>query len=119
MYYKNWGPCLQLLKIVIYEVPTEYGHYADYKLISLFDNVVAYLEGGSERWRLLEDPDHFRHPCNCYRRKYCDAIDHGGFVYAVYGRGYTYCWDAAEDANFFGLFVALHHTLTETLKLFL
>jgi hypothetical protein len=46
-YYKNWGPCLELLKIVICEVPTEDVHYADYKLITLFDNAIAYLEDGS------------------------------------------------------------------------
>jgi hypothetical protein len=41
------------LKIVISEVPTEKGHYADYKLIALFDKAIAYLEGGSEIWKYM------------------------------------------------------------------
>jgi hypothetical protein len=49
MYYKNWGPWVDLLKIVICEVPTEDWHYADYKFIALFDNAIAYLKGGSKR----------------------------------------------------------------------
>jgi hypothetical protein len=36
---------------VICEVPTEEGHYADYKLITLFDKAIAYLKGGNERWK--------------------------------------------------------------------
>jgi hypothetical protein len=67
MYYKNWGPCLDLLKIVICEVPTEKGYYADYKLITLIDKEIAYLEGGSKRWKYLGDPDHFSYPCSCRR----------------------------------------------------
>jgi hypothetical protein len=57
----------------------------------------------------LGDPDHFRYPCSCYRQKYCDAIEHGGFVYAVDGRGCTYSWDAAEDGNF--LAYLLHYII--------
>jgi hypothetical protein len=105
MYYKNWGPCLDLLKIVVYEVPREKGYYADYKLIALFDKAIAYLEGGREKWKYLGDPDHFSYPCNYPRRWYYDAIEHGGLIYAVDERGCTYCWDAAEDGNFLAYFI--------------
>jgi hypothetical protein len=37
-----------LMKLVIGEVPTKVGQYADYKLIVLFKTTVAYLEGGSQ-----------------------------------------------------------------------
>jgi hypothetical protein len=42
-----------LMKLVIGEVPTKVGQYADYKLIVLFKTTVAYLEGGSQEWRFL------------------------------------------------------------------
>ena len=34
-------------KIVICQVPTKGGRYADYKLIALFDKTIFYLEGGT------------------------------------------------------------------------
>jgi hypothetical protein len=117
MYYKNWGPCLQLLKIVICEVPTEDGHYVDYELIALFDNAVAYLDGGSERWRLLEDPDHFRYPGSCYRQKSC--VGAWWFRLCDGWKRLHILLGCRRGWYFFGLFVALHHTLTKTLKLFL
>jgi hypothetical protein len=36
------------MKIIIYKVPTKAGHYADYKLIIMFETGLAYLEGGSK-----------------------------------------------------------------------
>jgi hypothetical protein len=48
------GPSFELLKIIICEVPTEDGNYADYKLIALFDSEITYLGGrakGGETWR--------------------------------------------------------------------
>ena len=81
-------------KIVICEVPTKDGHYADYKLIALFDQALAYLEGGSQEWRLLDKA------ASLQRRDYCDAIELGGFIFAVDGlSGSTYCWDAAHAGN--------------------
>ncbi|KAK1628168.1 hypothetical protein QYE76_002483 [Lolium multiflorum] len=52
-YSFNWGPAIYLLKIVICQVPTKGGRYADYKLIALFDKTIFYLEGGGD-WRMLE-----------------------------------------------------------------
>jgi hypothetical protein len=80
-----------LLKIVICQVPTKGGRYADYKLIALFDKTIFYLEGGGD-WRMLEAltpaPDY---------PNYCDAIELGGHVFAVDETdGSTYFWDTAN-----------------------
>ena len=86
-----WGPVINLLKIVICQVPTKGGRYADYKLIALFDKTIFYLEGGGD-WRMLEAltpaPDY---------PNYCDAIELGGHVFAVDETdGSTYFWDTAN-----------------------
>jgi hypothetical protein len=90
-YSFNWGPAIDLLKIVICQVPTKGGRYADYKLIALFDKTIFYLEGGGD-WRMLEAltpaPDY---------PNYCDAIELGGHVFAVDETdGSTYFWDTAN-----------------------
>ena len=98
-----WDGSLNLKKIVICEVPTKDGHYADYKLIALFDQALAYLEGGSQEWRLLDKA------ASLQRRDYCDAIEHGGFIFAVDGlSGSTYCWDAAHAGN---VLVSMLHSM--------
>ncbi|KAK1630615.1 hypothetical protein QYE76_004930 [Lolium multiflorum] len=86
-YSFNWGPAIYLLKIVICQVPTKGGRYADYKLIALFDKTIFYLEGGGD-WRMLEAltpaPDY---------PNYCDAIELCGHVFAVDETdGSTYFW---------------------------
>ncbi|KAK1668231.1 hypothetical protein QYE76_056390 [Lolium multiflorum] len=91
-YSFNWGPAIYLLKIVICQVPTKGGRYADYKLIALFDKTIFYLEGGGD-WRMLEAltpaPDY---------PNYCDAIELRGHVFAVDETdGSTYFWDTAND----------------------
>ncbi|KAK1652663.1 hypothetical protein QYE76_070468 [Lolium multiflorum] len=93
-YSFNWGPAIDLLKIVICQVPTKGGRYADYKLIALFDKTIFYLEGGGD-WRmpmleaLTPAPDY---------PNYCDAIELGGHVFAVDETdGSTYFWDTAND----------------------
>ncbi|KAK1651406.1 hypothetical protein QYE76_069211 [Lolium multiflorum] len=90
-YSFNWGPAIYLLKIVICQVPTKGGRYADYKLIALFDKTIFYLEGGGD-WRMLEAltpaPDY---------PNYCDAIELRGHVFAVDETdGSTYFWDTAN-----------------------
>ncbi|KAK1579913.1 hypothetical protein QYE76_016802 [Lolium multiflorum] len=90
-YSFNWGPAIDLLKIVICQVPTKGGRYADYKLIALFDKTIFYLEGGGD-WRMLEAltpaPDY---------PNYCDAIELRGHVFAVDETdGSTYFWDTAN-----------------------
>ena len=74
-------------------MPTEARHYADYKLIALFDSEIAYLEGGSQVWRRLDNVSY-------ERRRYHDAIQHGGLIFAVESHGSTYCWDPKKDGNF-------------------
>ncbi|KAK1680467.1 hypothetical protein QYE76_041315 [Lolium multiflorum] len=91
-YSFNWGPAIDLLKIVICQVPTKGGRYADYKLIALFDKTIFYLEGGGD-WRMLEAltpaPDY---------PNYCDAIELRGHVFAVDETdGSTYFWDTANE----------------------
>ncbi|KAK1645081.1 hypothetical protein QYE76_062886 [Lolium multiflorum] len=91
-YSFNWGPAIYLLKIVICQVPTKGGRYADYKLIALFDKTIFYLEGGGD-WRMLEAltpaPDY---------PNYCDAIELRGHVFAVDETdGSTYFWDTANE----------------------
>ena len=82
-------------KIVICEVPTKDGHYADYMLIALFDQALAYLEGGSQEWRLLDKA------ASPQRRDYYDAIELSGFIFKVDGvSGSTYCWDGAHAGIF-------------------
>jgi hypothetical protein len=77
-----------LLKIVICQVPTKGGRYADYKLIALFDKRIFYLEGGGD-WRMLKNPTPEQ-----IVPAFCDAIELGGQVFAVDEiRGWTYCWD--------------------------
>lgn len=99
----HWDGSLTLKKIVICEVPTKDGHYADYKLIALFDQALAYLEGGSKEWRLLDKA------ASLQRRDYCDAIELGGFIFAVDGlSGSTYCWDAAHAGN---VLVSMLHSM--------
>ncbi|KAK1680996.1 hypothetical protein QYE76_041844 [Lolium multiflorum] len=93
-YSFNWGPAIDLLKIVICQVPTKGGRYADYKLIALFDKTIFYLEGGGD-WRMLEAltpaPDY---------PNYCDAIELRGHVFAVDETdGSTYFWDTANAAS--------------------
>ncbi|KAK1660361.1 hypothetical protein QYE76_048520 [Lolium multiflorum] len=90
-YSFNWRPEIYLLKIVICQVPTKGGRYADYKLIALFDKTIFYLEGGGD-WRMLEAltpaPDY---------PNYCDAIELRGHVFAVDETdGSTYFWDTAN-----------------------
>ncbi|KAK1629513.1 hypothetical protein QYE76_003828 [Lolium multiflorum] len=91
-YSFNWRPEIYLLKIVICQVPTKGGRYADYKLIALFDKTIFYLEGGGD-WRMLEAltpaPDY---------PNYCDAIELRGHVFAVDETdGSTYFWDTANE----------------------
>ncbi|KAK1574556.1 hypothetical protein QYE76_016336 [Lolium multiflorum] len=91
LYYLCWSRAINLLKIVICQVPTKGGRYADYKLIALFDKTIFYLEGGGD-WRMLEAltpaPDY---------PNYCDAIELGGHVFAVDETdGSTYFWDTAN-----------------------
>jgi hypothetical protein len=75
-----------LMKLVICEVPTKVGQYADYKLIALFKTVVAYLEGSSQEWRFL----HYSYLNDSV--EFSDAIEHGGIIYAVdESEGRTYC----------------------------
>ena len=84
-------PNLELLKIVICQVPTILGQFANYKLIALFDTGLAYLEGGSLEWKFLDNP--FVRRC---RLRYSNAIIHGGIIFVVDGRDCsTYCWDPA------------------------
>ncbi|KAK1617012.1 hypothetical protein QYE76_022529 [Lolium multiflorum] len=92
-YDVSWGPgVINLLKIVICQVPTKSGRYADYKLIALFDKRIFYLEGGGD-WRLLKALT----PASDYP-KYCDAIELGGHVFAVDETdGSTYFWDTANE----------------------
>ncbi|KAK1695785.1 hypothetical protein QYE76_012482 [Lolium multiflorum] len=99
-YSFNWGPAIDLLKIVICQVPTKGGRYADYKLIALFDKTIFYLEGGGD-WRMLEAltpaPDY---------PNYCDAIELRGHVFAVDETdGSTYFWDTANAAG--GTFMSI------------
>jgi len=91
LYYLCWSRAINLLKIVICQVPTKGGRYADYKLIALFDKTIFYLEGGGD-WRMLEAltpaPDY---------PNYCDAIELRGHVFAVDETdGSTYFWDTAN-----------------------
>ena len=89
---------LNLLKIVICEVPTEAGQYADYKLIALFDRGLAYLEGGRQEWKNLR----FAHHNAC--AKFSDAIEHGGTIFAVDEiEGTMYCWDPAATDGIFSI----------------
>ena len=87
---------MYLMKLVICEVPTKAGHYADYKLIALFQSGLAYLEGGSQEWRFLECHDQFSGLVH-----YNDAIQHGGIIFAVDAwTGSTHSWNPAQDGNF-------------------
>ncbi|KAK1697825.1 hypothetical protein QYE76_014522 [Lolium multiflorum] len=107
-YSFNWGPAIDLLKIVICQVPTKGGRYADYKLIALFDKTIFYLEGGGD-WRmpmleaLTPAPDY---------PNYCDAIELRGHVFAVDETdGSTYFWDTAN-----GIFSVLLHCMIHCLN---
>ena len=87
-----------LLKIVICEVPTKAGQYADYKLIALFDHGLAYLEGSSEEWNFLS--------CSHLNAgvEFSDAIEHGGIIFVVDGtNGSTYWWDPATPDGIFSI----------------
>ncbi|KAK1617024.1 hypothetical protein QYE76_022541 [Lolium multiflorum] len=77
VYSVLWGRAINLLKIVICQVPTKGGRYADYKLIALFDKRIFYLEGGGD-WRMLKNPT----PEQIFPT-FCDAIELGGQVFAV------------------------------------
>jgi hypothetical protein len=83
-----------LMKLVICEVPTKVGQYADYKLIALFKAIVAYLEGSSQEWRFL----HYSYLNDSI--EFSDAIEHGGIIYAVdESEGCTYSWDPRNHGN--------------------
>jgi hypothetical protein len=76
------------MKLLIYEVPTKVGQYANYKIIAFFKIAVAYLEGGSQEWRFL----HYSYLNDSI--EFSDAIEHGDIIYAVdESKGRTYCWD--------------------------
>ncbi|KAK1607049.1 hypothetical protein QYE76_030722 [Lolium multiflorum] len=92
LYYLCWSRAINLLKIVICQVPTKGGRYADYKLIALFDKRIFYLEGGGD-WRMLKNPTPEQ-----IVPAFCDAIELGGQVFAVDEiRGWTYCWDTPNE----------------------
>ncbi|KAK1616375.1 hypothetical protein QYE76_021892 [Lolium multiflorum] len=94
LYYLCWSRAINLLKIVICQVPTKGGRYADYKLIALFDKRIFYLEGGGD-WRMLKNPTPEQ-----IVPAFCDAIELGGQVFAVDEiRGWTYCWDTPNDGD--------------------
>jgi hypothetical protein len=86
-----WACTLFLMKIVICNVPTKAGHYADYKLITLFETGLTYLEGGSQEWKFLYHPHTLRTHVH-----YGDAIEHGGITYVVdQWDGSMHCRDPA------------------------
>ncbi|KAK1609790.1 hypothetical protein QYE76_033463 [Lolium multiflorum] len=100
LYYLCWSRAINLLKIVICQVPTKGGRYADYKLIALFDKRIFYLEGGGD-WRMLKNPTPEQ-----IVPAFCDAIELGGQVFAVDEiRGWTYCWDTPNAAG--GTFMSI------------
>jgi hypothetical protein len=66
------------LKIVICKVPTEVGHFKDYKLITLFDKALAYLNG-RRAWTYLLNPKVL-----FSQGLYSDAIEHIGMIFAVH-----------------------------------
>ncbi|KAK1649219.1 hypothetical protein QYE76_067024 [Lolium multiflorum] len=82
LYYLCWSRAINLLKIVICQVPTK----------ALFDKRIFYLEGGGD-WRMLKNPTPEQ-----ILPAFCDAIELGGQVFAVDEiRGWTYFWDTANE----------------------
>jgi hypothetical protein len=90
-YHVSWTD-LVLQKIVIYQVPTRYADYIDYKLIALFDRGLACLSAGAFfSWRRLTSQWIVKADTH-----FCDAIEHNGIIYAIdKADGTTYCWDDA------------------------
>jgi hypothetical protein len=77
---------LNLLKIVICKVPTKAGHFEDYKLITLSDKVLAYLNGHGAWTYLLNIKVLFS------QESYSDAIEHIGVIFAVHRTdGFSSC----------------------------
>jgi hypothetical protein len=81
---------LVLQKVVIFQVPTPSGSYADFKLVALFNRRLAYLCGGAGLWWALLPSQH----CIDGEPRFCDAIEHNGIIYAIDNAdGTMYCWD--------------------------
>ena len=77
-----------LLKVVIFQVPTRSGYYKDFRLIAFFNRDLAYLTGHCGKWINLHVHRRIIHP-----PWFSDAIEHKGFIYAVDSfYGWTYCW---------------------------
>ena len=90
-YHYSWTD-LVLQKVVICQVPTPSGSYADFKLIALFNRGLAYLCGGAGLWWALLPSQ----PCIDGDPQFCDAIEHNGIIYAIDNAdGTTYCWNVA------------------------
>jgi hypothetical protein len=78
---------LNLLKIVIYKVPTKARHFKDYKFIALFDKALSYLNSHGA-WTYLLNPKVL-----FSQGSYSDAIKHIGVIFAVHRTdGFISCW---------------------------
>ena len=81
---------LCLHKVVICEVPTPSEDYMDYKLITLFNMGLVYLESGRHTWLWL-----IINPVEATFLS--DAIVHDGIVYAVDAQiGCLYWWNLSS-----------------------
>ena len=87
---------IELQKIVICQVPTAAGRYADFSLVAIFDFVIGVLPCNHDEWKILENhfQGHFR---------YNDVVIHEDRVFAVAENGSVYVWDPLTFGKFSSL----------------